>query len=274
MSVHLFRESGTTSKAHNERVTRPASKRRLPAGRGPLWSRVEADLRHRIDTGEFTDAFPGEHALAQEYGISRHTTREALRRLREEGLVSATRGRAPRVAPERVIEQPVGALYSLFASVEAAGHRQTSVVRALDVRTDADVAERLGLPPESELLHLARLRLSDDEPLALDDVWLPAEGTRALLDADFSRTALYDELAERCGVRLTGGHEQVRAVVPDPEQARLLQLPEGEAALCIDRAGEVGGRPFEWRRTLVRGDRFALTARFTPREGYRLADPG
>jgi GntR family transcriptional regulator len=247
--------------------------RRAPVGRGPLWSRVEADLRQRIDSGEFTDAFPGEHAISQEYGISRHTTREALRRLREEGLVSATRGRAPRVVPEMVIEQPVGALYSLFASVEASGHEQTSVVRALDVRREPEVAARLGLDDATELLHLARLRLSDAEPLALDDVWLPAERTRALLEADFSRTALYAELAERCGIRLSGGHEQVRAVVPTPEQVALLDLPDGEAALCIDRLGEVDGSPFEWRRTLVRGDRFTMTATFTPRQGYRLSTP-
>ncbi|GAY10961.1 GntR family transcriptional regulator [Pseudonocardia sp. N23] len=44
---------------------------------------------------EFADAFPGELALAREYDISRHTVREALGRLRREGVVSADRGRPP-----------------------------------------------------------------------------------------------------------------------------------------------------------------------------------
>lgn len=248
------------------------TERRHAPGTGPLWSRVETDLRRRIDAQEFSAGFPGELLLAEEYGVSRHTAREALRALREEGLVSATRGRAPRVA-DTVIAQPVGVLYSLFSAVESAGHRQTSVVRTLRVTTEPEVARRLGLVVGAPLLHLARLRLSDDEPLALDDVWLPAARTEPLLSADFTRTALYGELAERCGIRLSGGHEAIRAVVPDLEHAELLAMAPAAAALCVDRIGEVGGEPFEWRRTLVRGDRFTLTAQFSPREGYRLVDP-
>lgn len=239
---------------------------------GPLWARVEADLRRRIADGEFDRSFPGEHAVAAEYGVSRHTARAALRPLREDGLVQASRGRSPRLAgPE--ITQPLGALYSLFASVEASGSTQTSLVRRLAVTTDPQVAGRLRLPPEEPLLHLARLRLQDDEPLALDDVWLPAARTTALLEADFGRTALYDELARRCGIRLSGGQEEIRAVLPGPVEQELLALPAGTAALRVDRLGEVAGEPFEWRRTLVRGDRFTLTASFAPRRGYRWEDP-
>ncbi|MGH3930251.1 MAG: GntR family transcriptional regulator, partial [Pseudonocardiaceae bacterium] len=111
----------------------------------PLWAQVHADLRRRLDANEFTGTFPGELTLVAEYAVSRHTVREALRRLRSEGIVTAERGRAPRVAGPAVIEQPLGALYSLFASVEAAGQVQRSIVRALDVRTDGIVAARLGI---------------------------------------------------------------------------------------------------------------------------------
>ena len=71
-------------------------------GATPLWVQLLADLRRRLGAGEFSDAFPGELALVAEYRVSRHTVREALRRLREEGLVVAERGRPPRLAsPDR-----------------------------------------------------------------------------------------------------------------------------------------------------------------------------
>ncbi len=159
-----------------------------------------ADLRRRLDAGEFADVFPGELVLVNEYGVSRHTVREALRRLRGEGLVVAERGRAPRLAGAVEIEQPIGALYSLFASVEAAGLRQHSVVRTLDARADGVVAVRLGLEESTPLLYLERLRLADDEPLAVDRVWLPARLAAPLLDVDFSHTARYTELSRRCGI--------------------------------------------------------------------------
>lgn len=240
----------------------------------PLWAQVHADLVRRMEDGEFQRAFPGEHALVEAYGVSRHTVREALRRLRAEGVVVAERGRAPRLAEPAEIEQPLGALYSLFASVEAAGQRQRSIVRALDVRADGVVAARLGLEESTPLLHLERLRLADEQPLALDRVWLPASAAAPLLDADFEHTALYDELAARCGIRLTAGREHIRAVVPTPAERRLLGVERGVAAFAIDRLAARGRRPLEWRRTLVRGDRFAVVAQFSAQDGYELSVAG
>lgn len=225
----------------------------------PLWQQVLADLRHRLADGQFTDAFPGELDLVEQYGVSRHTVREALRHLRAEGTVTAARGRRPRLAPAEV-EQPLGALGSLFTAVEARGLVQRSVVRRLDLRADGVIATRLGLEESAPLVHLERLRLAGDEPLALDRAWLPADIAAPLLNADFTHTALYDELAKHCGIRLTGGHEQIRAVLATPGERRLLNLPPTAALLLVERTGCLHGRPLEFRHTLVRGDRFAVTA--------------
>jgi len=240
----------------------------------PLWAQVHADLRRRLNDGEFTDAFPGELALVTEYAVSRHTVREALRRLRSDGIVVAERGRAPRVAPPQVIEQPLGALYSLFASVEAAGQLQRSVVRALDIRADGVVAARLALEESAPLLYLERLRLAAEAPLAVDRVWLPASLAAPLLEADFTHTALYDELARRCGIRLSGGHEHLRAVVPTSAERAALGIGDGVGAFAIERLACSGDHPVEWRHTLIRGDRFTVSAQFSARDGYRLDGAG
>ena len=247
----------------------PVAARPMP-GSGPLWVRVEADLRARIDEGEFQAAFPGEHALTAEYGVSRHTVREALRRIRRDGLVTAARGRAPRLAPDGVLHQPLGALYSLFRSVEDSGRTQRSHVRALDVRLDEAVATRLSLPADTALTYLERLRLANDEPLALDQVWLPAGPTSALLETDFSHTALYDELRARCAIVVSGGVEAIRAVLVDESEAGVLDLVTPAPAFLIERTGHVAGAPFEFRRTLVRSDGFALTAEYSSQDGYQL----
>lgn len=261
------REAGQVAMTSDDPV------RSLP-GTGALWARVERDIRARIEAEEFPDTFPGEHALAAEYGISRHTVREALRQLRREGLVVAQRGRLPRVAADGVIHQPLGALYSLFRSIESSGRTQRSVVRALEVRTDPDIADKLSLPPETSLTYLQRVRLADAEPLALDEVWLPADRTAPLLDVDFSHTALYDELRDRCGVTVSGGVEDIRATLTTDEQADHLGLAPPAAVLLIERTGCAQGAPFEHRRTLVRSDRFSLTAEFSTRDGYELLPRG
>jgi GntR family transcriptional regulator len=240
----------------------------------PLWRQVQHDLVWRLDNGEFAAAFPGELALMEDYQVSRYTVRQALRQLRADGVVSAERGRQPRVAPPVEVAQPLGALYSLFASVEAAGLRQHSRVRALDIRADGVIATRLDLEESTPLLYLERLRLAGDEPLALDRVWLPAAIAEPLLDADFTRTSLYGELAQRAQVRLERGQEHVHAVVPTPVERTLLRCPPEAAAFSINRLGHARGQPIEWRHTLVRGDRFALTAEFSAHTGYHLQFAG
>lgn len=248
-------------------MTAQAVDRRSPL---PLWSQVQNDLRRRAGTGEFDQVFPGENLLVSQYEVSRNTVREALRALRAEGLVSAERGRAPRLVRGGAIRQPVGTLYSLFASVEAAGLRQSSLVRALDVRADGVIAARLGLEESTPLVYLERLRLAGDDPLALDRVWLPASLAEPLLEADFTHTSLYDELATRTVVRLEGGQEQITAVVPTRAEQALLRCPQGTAAFEIERTGRMGASAVEWRQTVVRGDRFVFQADFSA-GAYRLA---
>jgi GntR family transcriptional regulator len=240
------------------------------SGVGPLWRQVREDLQTRLTAGQFTAGFPGEHALAQQYAASRHTIREALRSLRSDGVVTAARGRASTVAEPTLIQQQMGgALYSLFASVEAAGLIQRSIVRRLDIRADGVVAARLGLEESTPLVHLERLRLAGEEPLALDRVWLPASWAAPLLAVDFTHTSLYEQLHTCCGIRLTGGQERIRAVVPTAAEQRLLGNPDDVAALALDRLGCADGVPTEWRHTLIRADRFSLTAQFTP-SSYRF----
>jgi GntR family transcriptional regulator len=209
-------------------------------------------------------------ALVETYGVSRNTVRDALRRLRAEGTVVAARGRRPRLSGQVEIEQPLGALYSLYASVESAGFEPTSVVRVLSVYCDPDVAKRLELPSNTPLVHLERLRLANDEPLAIDRVWFPAEIAEPLLGVDFTRVGFYDELASRTGIRLTGGRERIRAITPSRSERTLLELPNGVSAFAIERLGFVRDRRVEWRHTVVRGDRFSVVAEFSAGTGYRL----
>lgn len=242
-------------------------------GGASLWSQLRDEVARRIEAGEFIDAFPGEHALRDQYGVSRQTVRSALRSLREAGVISAARGQEPRLI-RRQIEQPLGTLYSLFASVETAGMVQNSIVLGLDERRDSHAAARLGLDEEAPLVFLHRLRLADGEPLALDRVWLPAEIARPLLETDFTHTALYAELAARCGIRPIGGREEIDAVTLLAPQAMSLASPAGSAAFSISRLGCAAGRPVEWRTTLVRADRFRIRADFSTATGLTMTVSG
>lgn len=229
----------------------------------PLWAQVLGDLTARLGAGEFDQRFPTDQELVAAYGVSRQTVREAVRRLADEGLLARERGRGTRV--RRVeFEHTAGTLDGLFHQVEAQGVTQTSVVRVREVTTDAVVARRLKLPVRARLVHIERLRVADGEALALDRSWLPARVARALLEAEFTHAGLYDELARLCDVRIDGGVERVRPVIPTPAERRALGIKSDVAAFAIERLVCSEGAPVEWRQSLVRGDRYSFVVELLP----------
>lgn len=236
----------------------------------PLWAQLYNDLVRRLKAEAFGATFPGEHGLADEYEVSRHTVREALSRLRQVGILDSGRGRRTAVRTAR-IEQPLGALYSLFGEVQSRGMHQRSEVLTREARRDPTVAARLGTDADTEFVYLERLRYADEQPLALDRTWLLASLARPLLAADLTATGVYAELARLRGVQITDGQERIHAVVPTADQRRLLDLGRRVALLGIDRIGRVNGDPAEWRETLVRGDRFSVVAKWTRHTAYQMA---
>ncbi|MFV0523882.1 MAG: GntR family transcriptional regulator [Acidimicrobiales bacterium] len=233
----------------------------------PLWAQVLDDLRRRLDAGELVDEFPTDIELTSYYGVSRHTAREAVRRLQDEGVVSRERGRGTFVrAPS--IEQATGAIYSLFREIEAQGIEQRSEVLDLSEQADAGIAKRFDVDPDTPFIRLERLRLAGGAVLAHDTSWMPAEVARPLLGVDFSRTALYDELQNRCGVRLTGGTERVGTELPSKDERDLLGLGSRQPVFRIFRWACESDWMVEFRETVVRGDRYAFVANWSSSGSY------
>lgn len=239
----------------------------------PLWAQLLGELRRRLLAKELEGRFPTDRELMATYQVSRHTVREAVRRLEAEGLVERRRGRAGSLVRSVEFEQPTGMLYSLFREIEARGVEQRSIVLSVGISGNPRAASRLGLDPERAVFHLERIRLAGGTPLALDTAWLPAEIGEALVGVDFSHTALYDELARRAGVRPEEGEERVTPVIPTPSERRMLGMEVAEAAFAIERRTKHSGRPLEWRETLVRGDRYAFVLAWSKASGEHRQVP-
>ena len=227
----------------------------------PLWAQLEALLKLRLASGEFSDRFPTDGELVEQYGVSRHTVREAIRHLNTDGILRRERGRGT-VVTRTEFEQPLGALYSLFQSIESSGVEQRSQVLRLEETTDATIAEQLELTADAKLLFVERLRCADDQPLALDRAWLPMKIAGPLISSNLEHTALYDELERLCGVRPDAGWERIAPILPSPSVRSLLKIRRGEAAFFLERLGTSKGTPLEWRTTTIRGDRYRFVSQF------------
>ncbi len=221
----------------------------------PLWAQLEADLRARLEAGDFAESFPTDLELTLGYEISRHTVREAVKHLNRTGLLKRERGRGT-VVNRSEFEQSLGTLYSLFESVESAGVEQTSEVLRCEIVVDPVAAAQLELPEDAKLVLIERLRLAGGAPLAVDRAWLPHSVAAPLLKVDWAHTALYAELERATAPVPNQGWERVTPIVPTPSDRSQLGLRKTEAAFFLERLGCRDGVAVEWRTTVIRGDRY------------------
>jgi GntR family transcriptional regulator len=224
----------------------------------PLWAQVLTDLRARLAAGDFHREFPSDKELVGEYAVSRQTIREAVRHLSDDGVLTRQRGRGTRLSPQQ-FEHVIGSLDGMFRRLQAQGATATSLVRDRKLVRDAPAAAALELSARSPLVYIERVRVVEGEPLALDQSWLPASLAEGLLEAPLTHGALYDELP----VPITGGRERIRPVVPSALERRTLRVAAGVGAFEIERLVLSHERPVEWRRSLVRGDRYSIVVELT-----------
>ncbi len=228
----------------------------------PLWAQIADDLRRRLLGGEFEEHFPTDEELTRDYDVSRHTVREAVRRLAIDGLLVRQRGRGTSLT-HPVLEQPLHSLYSLASSMRSQGIEERSEVRAVArAAAPAEAAAELGVAADGPVVYVERLRLAGGEPIAWDRSWLPSPLADPLVTVDLTHGSIYDALAAHCAVRITGGWERIRPVVPSAAERELLALAVDVAVFSIERLVLAGETPVEWRRSLIRGDRYSLLAQW------------
>jgi GNAT superfamily N-acetyltransferase len=132
--------------------------------------------------------------------------------------------------------------------------------KLIDVRrilAGTDVGIQLGLSAKSEVLRIERLRLADDEPIAIEVVYLNADRFDGITAALSDGASLYQLFASTYGVELASAEETIEAVVAEGREAGLLKCQPGMPLLQLSRRTlDTSGQPIEFVRSLYRGDRY------------------
>ncbi len=233
----------------------------------PLYYQVYEILKKRIKSGEFRPGnyLPSENRLAEYYGVSRLTIREALSELAKEGLIEKKKGKGSIVTGPKNVENLTG-LHGFTEEARIAGSKPASLVlenRLVDV--PPHISEKLGLPTGSKVVLLKRLRLLDDIPYAIESAYINLMiDIRILniLDMDMSKNSLYEFFRKTLKLKLAYADETLEVTKATPETQKLLKIPKDACVVLRNRFTYIeDNRCIEYVQSLYRADRYRFSVR-------------
>ena len=227
----------------------------------PLYQQIRDLILRSLQQGEWKPAevIPSEMELAARFGVSQGTVRKAIYELAAGHLLVRRQGRGTFVAThaEQQVQYRFLRLMPDVDQADAEQPAQREIVECKRARATADVARALALKTGESIIQARRVLSFGGIPTIVEDLWLPGEPFRGLTAHRLSAYpgSLYAFFESEFGVRMVRADEKIRAVLPDVQQAALLQIPVSTPLLSVERiAFTYGDRPMELRKGLYRTD--------------------
>ena len=225
----------------------------------PRYYQLKEIMREKIRAGEWKhgDLIPSERELGEQYGISRMTARQAITELVNEGLFYREQGKGTFVSRHKITQQLIR-LTGFTEDIKARGQRPGTKVLAVRMQpADETTAERLRIKPGQPLVYLQRLRLADNEPLAIEISQISFIGCEQLIEEDLEHNSLYHLLESKYGMPPLEAEQELEAGLISEEEAPLLKVPVSSPALFTRRITYTErNQPLEYARATYCGNKY------------------
>lgn len=228
----------------------------------PIWKAIADALRADLSEGRYRPGhkLPTETALADRFGVNRHTVRHGISALVAEGLVRTRRGAGAFVAATPT-DYPIGRRVRFHENLIAAGRIPDKRVLHLEDRTASEgEARALHIGEGDAVCAYHGLSLADGQPIAIFESLFPLARLPGI-SAALTETSSVTEALGHAGVAdYTRTSTRLTAVRATATHALHLQVTEGDPLLRSTSVNaDETGQPVEYGRTWFAGDRVALT---------------
>lgn len=224
----------------------------------PIYITIHDEIHEAIESGRWVpgDKIPAERELAEQFGVSRMTLRQAVMMLVDEGVLERRVGSGTYVA-ETKVQESLNGVRSFTELMAAAGKTATSKTVSFHIgKASTSEQETLQLAEDSDVLRMERVRYGNDEPIAFEVASIPATLIAGLSREKLTKS-LYGTLREERGLQAAKAQQTVTAAAATERVSDFLGIKRGDPVLIMRQVSyDNQEQPFEYVRTQYVGSRF------------------
>lgn len=224
---------------------------------------IAAELAAEIEAGQYAvgSRFPADPELRQRFQVGRHTIREALKLLTEQGLVGRRRKTGTFVLATSPLSPYVHSLRDLRGLLDFAENTVLQVKHIGGVSADTRLLNSFDDIASGRWLRVAGLRLlhGEDVPLCWSEIFIPERFSPPREQILASPMAIYEETMAHNGFRLEYVEQEVTASLLPAAMMPLLGVESDTAALIVKR-----------RYVAHTGETFEVSHNLYPANRYRI----
>lgn len=194
----------------------------------PMYIKLYDQILENIANKKYStnDKLPSENAFAHEFNVNRHTVRQALQLLKDEGHIYTQKGKGNFISNIKV-PYSISDKSSYSQKIQDLGYEpKTKLLSADIVEPTVEVAKSLGLNSKLKVIELKLLRFANDLPITVSYSYFDAYRFREIINnLDIEPFSLYRVL-EQCypNMEIIKMSTVFEALNPTAELSSLLNL--------------------------------------------------
>lgn len=210
----------------------------------PLYVQLQDIIIEKIENKDYLpgEAIPSERRMEELYGMNRMTVKRAVNKLVEQGILYKKHGAGTFVAKNDHQNRDLCYLDSsgnaeiILVNKYPDKKLTTKLLNSGSVSDCRFLNHQLKLPLTESVWGMHRIRLVDEQPLCVEQIYVPKKFFTGIDSFDFSRITLYDYMDSKDHLPI---HFQQHLIVCNatPRIAELLQIEDGSAIYKLEYLG-------------------------------------
>lgn len=232
----------------------------------PLYYQVKEILLEMIDNGQLKpgDLIPPEREICDIQNVSRMTVNKSIMSLVNEGYLYREQGKGTFVSKPKESQQLQ--LKGFTQQMIEKGMKSNSTILSFEINeaTKKDI-KMLNLQDEySRVFEIRRLRIINDEPFAIEVVWIPEQLCPGLTQEMLEGRSLYEIFNQKYKLTLKKAKQTIEPKILNEYETKLLNQNPNSLALMFKRVTYLENDiPIEYTKEIYRSDKYKYEIELT-----------